>query len=96
FIEIVKKTSASAVIAPVDIPECRASLIIVKNPYLSFARVVELYKVKDIVPRGVDDKASIGKNVKIGSDVSIYPFSVIEDDVEIGDRVTIFPGVYIG
>lgn len=96
FIDAVKITTASAVIAPADIPGCRATLIIVNNPYLSFARVVELYKRKDSVPRGVDDKASVGKNVKLGSDVSIYPFSVIEDDVEIGDRAAIYPGVYIG
>ncbi len=96
FLNAVKSTSASAVIAPVDIPECGASLIIVKNPYLSFARVVELYKVRDKSPLGIDEKASIGNKVKMGKDVSIYPYAVIEDNVEIGDRVSIYPGVYIG
>ncbi|RMF92792.1 MAG: UDP-3-O-(3-hydroxymyristoyl)glucosamine N-acyltransferase [Candidatus Schekmanbacteria bacterium] len=96
FIEAAKKTSATAVITPVEIPECSASQIIVKNPYLSFARVVELFKGKKRAVIGIDSRASIGENVKLGKDVSIYPYAVIEDNVEIGDRVRIYPGVYIG
>ena len=35
----------------------------------------------------------LGKNVKIGSDVKIYPYSYIGDNVVIGDNTTIFSGV---
>jgi len=37
----------------------------------------------------------LGKNVKIGSDVKIYPYSYIGDNVVIGDNTIIFPGVKI-
>lgn len=37
----------------------------------------------------------LGKNVKIGDDVKIYPNSYIGDNVVIGDNTIIFPGVKI-
>ena len=40
--------------------------------------------------------AVIGKGVKLGDDVSIYPLVFVGDNALIGDRVTLYPGVFIG
>ncbi len=87
---------ASAVIVPKDTLEMHLPLLRVKNPRLSFARAIELFYVKPYEASGISDKASIGRNVRIGADSSIRPFVVLDDDVRIGDRVTLYPGVYIG
>ena len=42
------------------------------------------------------DKAHIGKDVKLGKDVVIMPFAVVDDHAVIGDRVTLYPHTYIG
>ncbi len=91
-----EESRASAVIVPQDTPEMHLPLLRVKNPRLSFARAIELFYVKPYKASGISDKASIGRNVRIGADPSIRPFVVLDDDVRIGDRVTLYPGVYIG
>ena len=71
-------------------------LLRVKNPRLAFARVLELFYVAPYRPLGISDKAVLGRNVVIGADPSIHPYAVIADDARIGDRVSIYPGVYVG
>lgn len=96
YIDAAKNTNASAIIAPEDIPGCNAAKLVVKNPYLGFARTVELFLVRKREPHGVDDKANIGNNVTLGKDISIFAYAVIDNDVKVGDRVTIYPGVFVG
>jgi UDP-3-O-[3-hydroxymyristoyl] glucosamine N-acyltransferase len=87
---------ASAAIVPSDTPDLHLPLLRVKNPRLAFARLIELFHVAPYHPLGISDKAAIGRNVIIGTDPSIHPYAVIADDARIGDRVTIYPGVYVG
>ena len=87
---------ASAALVPLDTPEMRLPLLRVKNPRLAFARVLELFYVAPYRPLGISDKVVLGRNVVIGADPSIHPYAVIADDARIGDRVSIYPGVYVG
>lgn len=96
FLPLVYKTHASAILAAKEIPDCNIAMIIVPNPYLAFVKLINLFYVEERKPFGVDKSAVIGENVKLGKDISIYPFVVVEDNVEIGDRVTIMPGGFIG
>ena len=40
--------------------------------------------------------AYVSKKAKIGSNVAIQPFAVVEDDAEIGDGCVIYPHAYVG
>lgn len=91
-----EQSRASAAFAPPDTPSMPLPLLRVKNPRLAFARTIELFYVKPYQPSGIDNRASIGRNVVMGSDPSIHPFVVIADDAQLGDRVTLYPGVYVG
>ncbi len=91
-----EKSAASAALVPPDTPVMSLPLLRVKNPRLAFARALELFYVKPYQPKGISDKASIGRNVVIGVDPSILPYAVVDDGARIGDRVTLYPGVYIG
>jgi UDP-3-O-[3-hydroxymyristoyl] glucosamine N-acyltransferase len=91
-----EQSLASAAFASPDTPAMRLPLLRVKNPRLAFARTLELFYVKPYQPSGISDHAAIGQNVVIGSDPSIHPFVVVSDDAKIGDRVTLYPGVYLG
>ncbi len=44
---------------------------------------------------GISSDAHVGKNLRRGIDVSVYPGAFIGDDVTLGDRVTLHPGVVI-
>lgn len=96
YLKDLEHSPASAVLAPLDTPAMQRPLLRLKNPRLAFARVLELFYVKSYCPAGISDKAAIGNNVVIGADPSIHPFAVLADEVKVGDRVTLYPGVSIG
>jgi UDP-3-O-[3-hydroxymyristoyl] glucosamine N-acyltransferase len=88
---------ASAVLVPPEAPStARMPLLRVKNPRLAFARALALFYAQPYRPAGVSSQAVIGQNVTIGTAPSIHPFVVVADDVKIGDRVSLYPGVYLG
>ncbi len=93
-----KTTRASAVIISEDIePSANKNIIVHKNPSLAFSQVIDLlYPEEKLHPTGIHPKAVTAPNVKIGSDVSIHAYSVIEEDTVIGDGTVVFPFVYIG
>jgi UDP-3-O-[3-hydroxymyristoyl] glucosamine N-acyltransferase len=92
----VYSTNASAIIVREEIEGLSVSMLIVDNPYLAFARVLELFYKKPFKPYGISKEAFIGRDVNFGEEVSIYPMAYIGNNVSIGNRATVFPCVYIG
>jgi UDP-3-O-[3-hydroxymyristoyl] glucosamine N-acyltransferase len=90
------RSRASAAFVPLDTPAVPMPVLRVRNPKLAFAQALTLFYVPPYVPVGISDKASIGKDVRIGTDPSIHPFVTIADGARIGDRVTLYPGVFVG
>ena len=95
-LQYVHDTKTSAIIAKEEIKGTGASIVIVDNPYLAFARTLEIFYKAPFNPLGISKGSIIGENVSFGSDVSVYPNVYISNNVAIGNRVTIFPFVYIG
>lgn len=92
----ISNMKASAIIVKEEIKGVTASLLIVDNPYLAFAKTLEIFHKKFFSPLGISEETVIGNNVKFGDDVSIYPLVYISNNVSVGSRVTISPCVYIG
>ena len=90
-----RTTKASAVIVTVDFPDIDRATLRSPNPYLTFARAVELFYQAPVPVRTVDATAKIASSAKIGAGASISPFVVIEDDVRIGKNCTLYPFVHI-
>ena len=96
-IEMINKSNATIVLCPQDISldkiNSSSSLILVKNPRLSFIKCMKKFATKnkthEIHENTIIHTANIGKNVSIG------PYCFIEKDVEIGDNCIIFSGVQI-
>ena len=72
------------------------------NPYLAFARAIELFYQPPRYQPGVHPTAVIAKSARIGAGAHIGPYCVVEDNVEIGRNavlhsfVTIYQGTRIG
>ena len=97
YASLMRHTRASAIIVSIDVNGVACPLIRTEDPSLAFARIVNLLAPNEIVrPKGIDSRAVIGRDVKLGRDVAIQPYAVIEDNVEIGDESIIYAGVYIG
>ena len=89
-------SQASAAFVPRDTPEINFPVLRVKNPRLAFAKALQLFYVPPYCPTGISDKAAIGTNVIVGVQPSIHPFVTVADGARIGDRVTLYPGVFVG
>lgn len=97
-----KSTKASAVIVAEDFPLISCAMLRSNNPYLAFARAIDLFYEKPTYPPGIHPTAVIHPSASIGEDAHIGPYVVIEENVVI-DRgavllahVVIYPNATIG
>jgi UDP-3-O-[3-hydroxymyristoyl] glucosamine N-acyltransferase len=102
YAAIAKTTKASAVIVDEKFPAVATALLRSKNPYLAFARAVELFYQPPHYAPGVHPTAVVHAAAKVGANAHLGPYVVIDRDVEIGDNavllahVVIYPGAKIG
>jgi UDP-3-O-[3-hydroxymyristoyl] glucosamine N-acyltransferase len=80
-----KTTRAAAVILGMDEPSPGRAALRSENPYLTFARALELFAPPPVPAAGIHPTAVIAPGVKLGRNVSIAPYVVVEEDVELGD-----------
>ncbi len=78
-------------------PDATFALIEVNDPREAFLQVLNHLKGAE-KPRwtGIDPKASVSPNAKIGKDVAVHPFSYVGDGAVLGDGCTLYPGVVVG
>jgi UDP-3-O-[3-hydroxymyristoyl] glucosamine N-acyltransferase len=86
---------ASAVIVAEDFPAVPTAMLRSSNPYLAFARSIELFYEPPPYLPSVHPTAVIHPTVKIGPNAHIGAYVVIEQDVEIGKNAVVLPHVVI-
>lgn len=74
----------------------KATLIRVEDVYKSVSFLLENFAQKNNQEATISTQASIHPTAKIGKEVSIGPFVVIEEGVEIGDHCNLHSQVFIG
>src|SRR5208282_5105635 len=97
-----RSTKASAVIVAEDFPAIPTAMLRAKDPYLTFARALELFHQPVRYAPGVHPTAVVHAGARIGANAHIGPYVVISDGVEIGANavllahVVIYSGAKIG
>lgn len=86
-----KETGAGAVILGKDAPKTEIPALVSPNPYLSFARCIELFYEPPAPLPGIHPTAFIADTAELGEDYSIGANVVIGDFVRIGDRAVLHP-----
>nr|ALS89413.1 lipid_A_lpxD: UDP-3-O-[3-hydroxymyristoyl] glucosamine [uncultured bacterium] len=94
-------TRASAVIAGDQTVESpcailRCAILRAREPYLTFARAVELFADPWRPPAGVHALALVEADAIVSADASIGPFAVVGQGARIGARTIVHPQVSIG
>lgn len=89
-------TRASAVIVGRSSPPAPCATLLADDPYLAFARAVELFAVPPAAPCGVHRLAEVGSGAVIAPDASVGPFVSVGSGARIGARTVVFPHVTIG
>ncbi len=94
--EKAEKTQASALIISKETKIKGKNFIVVENPLLALAQVLEMFHSEKYAPTGISADARIGKDCELGGDLSIFPFVTIGDRCRIGERVRLLASVSIG
>ena len=95
-------TKAAAVIVGLETDLPGKSVLRAENPYLTFARAVELFAHPMPANPGIHPTAVIARSARIGQRPSIGPYVVVDEGVVLGDDcvlksfVVIYPGARIG
>ncbi|NMN92515.1 UDP-3-O-[3-hydroxymyristoyl] glucosamine N-acyltransferase len=90
-------TQASAVVlTEADLPYCQVAALVVKNPYLTYARMAQLMDATPQPAADIAPSAVIAPDAALGKQVAIGANAVIESGAQLGDGVIIGPGCFIG
>ncbi len=89
------KTAAAAIIVSEDFPAGSWALLRSKNPYLSFAKAVDLFYQPPRYTPGIHPTAVIAPAAKIGANSHIGPYVVIDEGVTIGNDAVLLPHVVV-
>ncbi|WP_323666741.1 UDP-3-O-(3-hydroxymyristoyl)glucosamine N-acyltransferase [Pectobacterium punjabense] len=90
-------TQASAVVlTEADLPYCQVAALVVKNPYLTYARMAQLLDTTPQPATDIAPSAVIAPDATLGQQVSVGASAVIESGAQLGDGVVIGPGCFIG
>src|SRR6266700_892875 len=81
-----RTTKAAAVIVAEDFPAIPTAMLRSKNPYLDFARALELFYQPPHYAAGVHPTAVVHPSARIGAGAHIGPYAVIQEDVQIGNH----------
>jgi UDP-3-O-[3-hydroxymyristoyl] glucosamine N-acyltransferase len=97
YLPLLEKTQASAVLVAEGVATGKLSAIVVENPSLAFSKIAEdFFKMQGPALTGIHPTAVIGKNVRLGRDVAVGPYAVIEDGVVLGDKTTVCALTFVG
>jgi len=90
-----RTTGASAVIVSKDFPAIATGMLRSLNPYLAFARAINLFYQPPSYQLGVHPTAVIAPTAMIGANAHIGAYVVIDDQVKVGENAVLLPHVVI-
>src|SRR6202158_3494495 len=92
-----KITKASAVIVTENFPAITTGMLRSKNPYLAWAKAIDLFYHPPSYAPGIHPTAVIHPKAKkkLGKNAHIGPYVVIDEDVVIGDNAVLLAHVVI-
>ncbi len=93
YIRHIHDTKASAIILGLDLPAVSLPSLRTQNPYLAFARALELFHEPIKPEPGIHPSAVIAADALIGPEASIGAYVVIASGCRIGARVTLYPHI---
>ncbi|MGA3090909.1 MAG: UDP-3-O-(3-hydroxymyristoyl)glucosamine N-acyltransferase [Terriglobales bacterium] len=97
-----KTTKAAAVIVSENFPALRTGMLRSNNPYLAWAKAIELFYQPPQYGPGIHPTAVVHPKASLGENAHLGPFVVIDQDAVIGDNaillshVVIYRGATIG
>ena len=93
YAALARTTKATAILVEPAFPEIHTATLRIENPYLAFARAIELFYWPPAYVPGIHPTAAIAPTATIGANAHIGAYAVIGDNVTIGNNAVILPHV---
>jgi UDP-3-O-[3-hydroxymyristoyl] glucosamine N-acyltransferase len=90
-----KHSRASAILTAEELLDLPIASLVSANPYLDFARALELFYQAPKPKQGIHRLACVAESASIGEGASIGPFAVVGDKVIIGRHAVLYPHAVI-
>ena len=91
----VRLTKASAILVSEPVRDLPIASVVSTNPYLDFARALELFYQPPRPAAGIHPLASVAASARIGENPSVGPFAVVGERVTIGRNAVLHPHAVI-
>src|ERR1700751_856413 len=91
----VKQTRAGAILVTKPIDGIAPAQLISANPYLDFARALELFYRPPRPVAGIHATASIAPSAHIGENASIGPYALVGENATLGRNAVLHPHVVV-
>lgn len=95
YASLARTTHATAVLVEPSFPALSTATLRTQNPYLAFARAIELFYQPPTYAPGIHPTAVIAPTARIGANAHIGAYVVIGDHVTLGANATILPHVVL-
>jgi UDP-3-O-[3-hydroxymyristoyl] glucosamine N-acyltransferase len=95
YAALARTTKATAILVEPGFPEVSTATLRIENPYLAFARAIELFYSAPAYAPGIHPTAAVAPTARIGANAHIGAYAVIGDHVVIGDNAVILPHVVL-
>jgi UDP-3-O-[3-hydroxymyristoyl] glucosamine N-acyltransferase len=90
-----RTTKATAVLVEPSFNELSTATLRIENPYLAFAKAIELFYHPPAYAPGIHSTAVIAPTAKIGANAHIGAYVVVSDHVTVGDNAILLPHVVL-
>jgi len=95
YTSLARTTGATAVVVEPEFETIAAATLRIVNPYLAFARALELFYQPPAYPPGIHPTAVVSPTAQIGPGAHIGAYAVVGDHVVLGPHATLLPHVVL-
>ena len=96
FGEAARASRAGALVVASVFENLPVPQLVVSDPRLAFIQIIERFFTAPRRARGIASQVTQGLDVVVGAEPSIWPFVTLGNRVRLGNRVTLYPGVFVG
>lgn len=91
YASLARTTHAAAILVEPEFAEIATPTLRITNPYLAFARAIELFYHPPVYAPGIHPTAIISPSAKLGANPHVGAYVVIGDHVTIGNNAVVLP-----
>lgn len=102
YASLAHTTAAAAILVEPEFPEVQCPTLRIKNPYLAFARAIEIFHPAPAYAAGIHETAVVHPTARIGAGAHLGAYVVVGEGCVLGENcvllphVVLYPGVRVG